>query len=92
MEKIYLVYYDNGQTWEDHAVSVSKVFASKESAEKYAEEKNVPIKEYTPSVTREEYNAEEVGCSYDEFIQSEQFDWSVYRDAYYYVREEELHP
>lgn len=92
MEKVYLVYYDNGQRYEDHHMHVSAVFSSKESADRYAEEKNAPIREYRPSVTREEYNAEEMGYTYDEFVESEIYDWSMYRDARYYVSEQELHP
>lgn len=92
MEKVYLVYYDNGERYEDHHVYVHRVFSSKESADKYAEEQNVPIKEYKPSVTEEDFDAEGAGCSYDEFIQSEQFDWNIGRDARYYVSEEEVHP
>jgi hypothetical protein len=96
MEKVYLVYYDNGMSYEDHHVYVDKVFASRESADLYAEEKNAPMKEYKPSVTEEEYisnnMAEEVGCGYDDFIQWEQLDWSMHRDARYYVSEQEVHP
>lgn len=96
MEKVYLVYYDNGQTWEDHRVSVHKVFASKESADICAEEMNIPIKEYKPSVTREEYisnnMAEDIGWSYEDYIENEQYDWSIFRESYYFVCEEELHP
>jgi len=95
MEKVYLVYYDNGQSWEDHHVYVEKIFSSKESADLYAEEKNAPMKEYKASVTREEYisnnMAEEVGCGYDDFIQREQYEWSMNRDAKYYVSEEEVY-
>jgi hypothetical protein len=96
MEKVYLVYYDNGMSYEDHHTYVDKVFASRESADLYAEEKNAPMKEYKPSVTEEEYisnnMAEEVGCGYDDFIQWEQLDWSMHRDARYYVSEQEVHP
>jgi hypothetical protein len=91
MEKIYLVYYDNGMFYEDHHTYVDKIFSSKESAEKYAEEKNAPINEYKPSVTREEFKPEQVGCSYEEFVRWEQLEWSMCRDERYYVREEELH-
>ena len=91
MEKVYLVYYDNGMSYEDHHVYVDKVFSSRESADKYAEEKNAPMQEYKPSVTREEFKPEEVGCTYDDFIESEKWDWHMNRDARYYVGEQELH-
>ena len=96
MKNVYLVYYDNGQSWEDHHVYVDKIFSSKESADVYAEEKNAPMQEYTPSVTEEMYIsnnwAETNGMSYDEFIENEQYDWSMHRDEYYYVSESDVHP
>lgn len=96
MEKVYIVYYDNGQSWEDHYVSVSKVFASLETATKYAEEKNAPLQKFTPSVSKERYEsenwAEETGCGYEQFLENEQYEWLMSSDAKYYVSEEELHP
>jgi len=96
MEKVYLVYYDNGERWEDHHVYVDKIFLSKESADVYAEEKNAPMQKYTPSVTEERYIAENWsetnGCTYSQFIENEQYDWSMYRDAKYYVSESDVHP
>jgi hypothetical protein len=95
MEKVYLVHYDNGQNWEDHHVYVEKIFSSKESANKYAEEKNATMQNYTPSVTEEMYIsknwAESNGMSYTEFIENEQYDWSMNRDAKYYVSESEVY-
>lgn len=94
MEKVYLVYYDNGERWEDHSVTVHKVFASKESADKYADEKNARMQTYTPSVSREKYESErwieETGYSYDEFIENEVYDWTMCRDSKYFVSEEEV--
>jgi len=103
MEKVYLVYYDNGQTWEDHHVYVDKIFSSKESADKYVEEKNAPIQEYTPSITEERYISENwaedtgytyagFGYTYAGFIENEQYDWSMHRDSKYYVSESDVHP
>jgi hypothetical protein len=89
MEKVYLVYYDNGERWEDHAVRVDMIFASEEKAVEYAEQKNAEIQTYTPSVTREKYESEnwdeDTRWSYDEFIENEQYDWSMMRDSKYYV-------
>ena len=96
MEKVYLVYYDNGQHWEDHHTYVDKVFLSKESADVYVEEKNAPMKEYKPSVTEEKYISENwfesTGNDYATFIEHEQYDWSMCRDAKYYVSEQYVHP
>jgi hypothetical protein len=96
MEKVYLVHYDNGMSYEDYHTYVDKIFASKESADKYAEEQNASIQEYKPSITEEEYTSKkmagEVGCSYYEFIQWEQYEWSMNRGARYYVSEQDVHP
>lgn len=94
MENVYLVYYDNGQRWEDHHVHVDKVFASKESADKYVDEKNARMQTYTPSVTKEKYESEnwgeENGYTYNEFIEQDQYEWSMYLNARYYVSVEEV--
>ena len=54
------------------------------------------MQNYTPSVTEEMYIsknwAESNGMSYAEFIENEQYDWSMNRDAGYYVSESEVHP
>jgi hypothetical protein len=95
MEKVYIVYYDNGQSWEDHYVSVSKVFASQETAQAYADEKNAPIQKFTPSVSQERYEsenwAEETRCGYEQFLENEVYEWSMSRDGKYYVSEEQVH-
>lgn len=96
MEKVYLVYYDNGQHWEDHHTYVDKVFLSKESADVYAEEKTAPLQKYTPSITEERYISEnwfeDTGYTYTDFKENEQYDWSRSRDAKYYVSETDVHP
>lgn len=89
MEKVYLVYYDNGERWEDHAVRVDMIFASEEKANEYAEQKNAKIKTYTPPVTREKYESENWhesnGYSYDDYIEQDQYDWSMMYNSRYYV-------
>ena len=96
MEKVYIVYYDNGQSWEDHYVSVSKVFSSLETATKYADEKNAPLRTFTPSVSVERYKnenwAEETGYTYEQFLENEQYEWLMLGDAKYYVEENDVHP
>ena len=96
MEKVYLVYYDNGERYEDHHVYVDKIFFSKESADVYAKEKNAPMQKYTPSITEERYISEnwgeDTGYNYADFIEHEQYDWSMSRDAKYYVSESDVHP
>ena len=94
MENVYIVYYDNGQMWEDHSETVHKIFASQESATKYAEEKNTLMQTFNPSVSEEKYKAdnwaEDTGCTYEEFVENEQYDWSTLRDAKYYVSKQQV--
>jgi hypothetical protein len=95
MEKVYLVYFDNGMNYEDHYVHVSKVFASKESADKYAEEQNAPMRHFKCSVSKEDYykqDSEYIRSTYEEYVEMEQHEWMMLSDAKYYVSEEELHP
>lgn len=41
MNKVYIVYYDNGADYiEDHDVSISRVFANEQDANKYKDDEN----------------------------------------------------
>jgi len=96
MENIYLVYYDNGLSYEDHHTYVDKVFGSKESADKYTEEKNAVVQKYTPSVTEDIYISENwretTGYTYADFIENECYEWSINVDSRYYVTTMEVIP
>ena len=96
MQKVYLVHYDNGMNYGDHYTYVDKVFLSKESADVYAEEKNVPIQIYTPSVTEEKYISENWvatnGCTYNQFVENEYYVWGMSLEEKYYVSETDVHP
>lgn len=95
MEKVYIVYYDNGMTYEDHDVSVNKIFRHKEDATAYAEKRNQDMQVFTPSISKEdyektpdEYNAR---YSYEDFCEMERDDWmSRYPHSNYYVSIEEV--
>jgi hypothetical protein len=97
MAKVYLVYFDNGQDYDDHRVHVDKVFSSLESATKYSVEKNAPIQTYIPTVSREEFfNEKKLDSNYysyntyEEFLEEDQYDWMRESKSGYYVRTEEL--
>jgi len=98
MEKVYLVYYDNGQSYEDHDVSVSKIFANIEGANKYAEESNAPLKgPFVCSISKEDYykqDADDIMYIYEQFYQMELFDWNwvALSDSRYFVCEADVHP
>lgn len=91
MANVFLVHYDNGESYGDNYTRVDSIFASKESADKYAEEKNAPIRTYTPSITEEKYVSEnwheDTRMTYEEYIQDEWSDWNQYSKAHYYVTE-----
>ena len=94
MANVFLVHYDNGEIHGNNYTRVDKVFGSLESANKYAEEKNLVIKTFVPSVTEEEYVSEnwyeDTRMSYAEFIQEEWSDWNHCSTAHYYVTENEV--
>lgn len=39
MEKVFIVYYDNGMEWDDHKVEVFKVYASRDKADAFVKER-----------------------------------------------------
>ena len=39
LQKVFIVYYDNGMDYEDHQVDVFKVFASKDKADVFVKER-----------------------------------------------------
>lgn len=96
VQKIYIVYYDNGMSYEDHDVSVNRVFQSKESADRYVEQSNAAIQgPFKPSMTEEQYNnqdPDDIHYSYEEFCQMEMQNWMMWCNAYYYVRETDVNP
>jgi hypothetical protein len=98
MAKVYLVYYDNGERYEDHSLHVDKVFSSYESAKKYTVEKNAPIETYIPSLSEEEFlNVQKSGLNYysyityEEFLENDHYDWERNSNSGYYLHTEEVH-
>ena len=94
MEIVYIVYYDNGMDYEDHQVSVDRIFASRESADKYQNEKTQSL--LFTIISKEDYykqDADDINYSYEDFYDMTWNEWSMYqRDARYYVMECPLHP
>lgn len=56
MNKIYIIWYDNGQDWEDHFKSIEKICSTKEKAD----EELLKLQRKFPVMTYyiEEYNVD----------------------------------
>lgn len=56
MNKIYIIWYDNGQDWEDHFKSIEKICSTKEKADEelLKLQRNIPTLKYNYYI--EEYD------------------------------------
>lgn len=45
MSDIYIVWYDNGEAWEDHFRLIEKIFSTREAAEKYLDDRYARTKD-----------------------------------------------
>jgi hypothetical protein len=91
MDKVYLVYYDNGHSYEDHDVSVDKIFLSEDSASKYVMDMN--NKGFVPSMTKEEYYSQEEDyniTSYEDWLIHDESLWNYYNCGKYFYLEKEV--
>lgn len=92
--QVYLVWYDNGLDYEDHDVSLKKIFASEEDAKAYVEEKNAAERKFVPDMTEEEYYAqdsENIYCTYDEWVANEYYGWSYFSRGKFHMTTEEVY-
>jgi hypothetical protein len=90
--KVYLVYYDNGHAYEDHDVSVVKIFLSEDSASKCVIDRN-NNREFVPSMTKHEYysqDPEEIGQSYEDWLKYAKSSWDFYNCGKYFYLEAEV--
>lgn len=93
-KKVYLVWYDNGLSYEDHYVHLSKVFSKEEDAQAFVKEKNKEENTYVPSLTKEEFyakEADEFSCDYEQFLKNEEEYWTIYNQGTFYYSAEDLH-
>jgi hypothetical protein len=94
MEKVYVVHFDNGMSYDDHSHHVDCVFSNEEDATSYINDKNDVIKNpVVPSMTKEEYYAqhdEDICHDYDTFVEIEQDRHDWYMNAYYYYNEYQI--
>jgi len=84
--KVYVVFYDNGRSSEDHDINLDRIFLSEDSASKYVIDKN-SNRGSSPSMTKEEYYSQDekyISQSYEEWLYYETLDW----DYYFYAEAE----
>lgn len=94
MNKIFAVYYDNGQSYEDNARNIVSVFASIEGAESFVLEKNKTLI-FVPSMTEEEFIKErgiENRNDYEHLYYTEEREHDYMYGGYYFINEYEVNP
>jgi hypothetical protein len=92
MDKVYVVYYDNGHSYEDHDVSVDKIFLSEDSASKYVIDRN-KNRDFVTSMTKEKYysqNPDEITQSFEDWLFYEMSEWNFYNSGRYFYTEKEV--
>lgn len=88
MQKIYAVYYNNGLSYEENQTHVVSMHASLEGAEKQMNE-HAQNNEFK-CMSKEEYykqNADDIDCSYEDYVYYERDIWSYYNGGTYYITE-----
>lgn len=94
MEIVYVVYEDNGMAYEDHQVSVERIFASRESAEKFRDEKTLSI--VFKIISKEDYyqgNTDDIMYTYEDYYEMEWQDWNQYQaNSRYFITEHPINP
>lgn len=91
MEKVYIVYHDNGCFGDDHWVAVNKVFISKESANNYAEMKNSKLLTFNP-YTKEEWESMNPDYDYSHYLYNAEMEYDYIKQSTYFTQEYELNP
>jgi hypothetical protein len=90
--KVYVVYYDNGHAYEEHDVSVDKIFLSEDSASKYVIDKN-NNKEFVPSMTKQEFYSQDVDDitqTYEDWLLYESSSWHYHNCGRYFYSQTEV--
>jgi hypothetical protein len=91
MQQVYAVWFDNGMSYEDNDVSLIKLFSSQEDAKAFVEEKKINMSTFVPSMTKEQYYAQDdVTCSYDVWLEHEEHMWGYFNSGHYFISTEEL--
>lgn len=92
--KVYLVWYDNGQAYEAHHIYLYKVYSREEDAQAHVDRENEKNKYFAPSMTKAEYyaqNPDDITCLYEQFVEQEWDYWTFENCGKYYYTEQEVH-
>jgi hypothetical protein len=92
MDKVYVVYYDNGHSHEERDVSVSKIFLSENGAVNYIIQKNYN-NEFVPSMTKQEFYSQDVDNirqTYEDWLLYEKSSWDYNNCGRYFYSETEV--
>ena len=92
MKTVYIVMWDNGQSYEDHDHGITAIFESEESAmeciKKCTEENKMPT-----LMSKEEYNAlEDVQYPYEDYVSYAHIAWAYNTDYSWYLDSIEVLP
>ncbi len=91
MNQVFAVWYDNNLQYEDHDVSLCKLFASKDDASSFVAERTALLTNFKPDMTEEEYNAQDhIYCSYAQWVEDQRHMHAYFNQGQYFITEEEV--
>jgi hypothetical protein len=93
MDQVFAVWYDNNLQYEDHDVSLCKLFAKKDDALSFIVERKALVTEFKPDMTEEEYNAQDpdyIYCSYEQWVEDQLNMYRYFNQGQYFITEEEI--
>jgi hypothetical protein len=93
MNQVFAVWYDNGLSYEEHDVSLCKLFASKENASSFVAESTASLTNFKPDMTEEEYNAQDpddIYCSYAQWVEDQRHMHAYFNQGHYFITDEDI--
>jgi hypothetical protein len=91
--QVFAVWYDNGLSYEEHNVSLCKLFASKDDASSFVAERTALLTNFTPDMTEEQYNAQDpddIYCSYVQWVEDQRHMHAYFNQGQYFISEEDV--
>jgi hypothetical protein len=93
MNQVFAVWYDNNLQYEDHDVSLCKLFAKKDDALTFAAKQTKLLTDFKPDMTEEEYNAQDpndIYYSYAEWVEDQRHTHAYFNQGQYFITEEDV--
>jgi hypothetical protein len=84
---VYVVFHDNGMSYEDNQIYVSDVFENEKDAQACVDDNNHRLRNYCSSMTKAEYYAqapEDISWDYERFLEIEESNHYMYSDGNFY--------